>query len=181
MVVVVVMAVNTVVDHLDQPFFEKQLLLDGHFCKHYSVAHVKKKTACGQRRCCCVRAETVLLRAGRDDVAACGQRRCCCVRAETVLLRVMLRIVVHHKTNVSHDHMRQPVHTRAKLVVCCTCGCVGLAANTVCWRDCGSIPHMLPMSHCSGHMLPMSHCSRRRLCVVSGSQHVPQLLPDPTM
>ena len=62
----------------------------------------------------------MLLRAGRDDVAACGQRRCCCVRAETVLLRVMLRIVVHHKTNVSHDHMRQPVHTRVKLVVCCT-------------------------------------------------------------
>ena len=28
-VVVVVMAVNTVVDHLDEPFFEKQLLLDG--------------------------------------------------------------------------------------------------------------------------------------------------------
>ena len=32
----------------------------------------------------------------------------------------MLRIVVHHKTNVSHNHMRQPVHTRAKPVVCCT-------------------------------------------------------------
>ena len=30
MVVVVVMAVNTVVDHLDEHFFEKQLLLDGH-------------------------------------------------------------------------------------------------------------------------------------------------------
>ena len=28
------------------------------------------------------------------------ERRCCCVRAETVLLRVMLRIVVHHNTNV---------------------------------------------------------------------------------
>ena len=36
------MAVNTVVDHLDEPFFEKQLLLDGQFCKPYSVAHVKK-------------------------------------------------------------------------------------------------------------------------------------------
>ena len=36
------MAVNTVVDHLDEPFFEKQLLLDWHFCKPYSVAHVKK-------------------------------------------------------------------------------------------------------------------------------------------
>ena len=42
------------------------------------------------------------------------------MQAETVLLRIMLRIVVHHKTNVSHDHMRQPVHTRVKLVVCCT-------------------------------------------------------------
>ena len=41
-VVVVVMAVNTVVDHLDEPFFEKQLLLDGQFCKPFSVAHVKK-------------------------------------------------------------------------------------------------------------------------------------------
>ena len=41
-VVVVVMAVNTVVDHLDELFFEKQLLLDGQFCKPYSVAHVKK-------------------------------------------------------------------------------------------------------------------------------------------
>ena len=41
MVVVVVMAVNTVVDHLDEPFFYKQLLLDGQFCKPYSVAHVK--------------------------------------------------------------------------------------------------------------------------------------------
>ena len=28
------------------------------------------------------------------------ERQCCCVRAETVLLRVMLRIVVHHNTNV---------------------------------------------------------------------------------
>ena len=43
MVVVVIMAMNTVVDHPDEPFFfEKQLLLDGHFCKPYSVAHVKK-------------------------------------------------------------------------------------------------------------------------------------------
>ena len=32
----------------------------------------------------------------------------------------MLRIVVHHNTNVSHDHMRQPVHATAKPVVCCT-------------------------------------------------------------
>ena len=40
-VVVVVMAVNTVVDHLDELFFEKQLLLDGQFCKPYPVAHVK--------------------------------------------------------------------------------------------------------------------------------------------
>ena len=37
-VVVVVMAVNTVVDHLDELFFLKQLLLDGQFCKPYSVA-----------------------------------------------------------------------------------------------------------------------------------------------
>ena len=36
------MAVNTVVDHLDEPFFEKQLLLDWHCCKPYAVAHVKK-------------------------------------------------------------------------------------------------------------------------------------------
>ena len=45
-VVVVVMAVNTVVDHLDELFFfEKQLLLDGQFCKPFSVAHVKKLQA----------------------------------------------------------------------------------------------------------------------------------------
>ena len=34
-VVVVVITVNTVVDHLDEPFFKKRLLLDGQFCKPY--------------------------------------------------------------------------------------------------------------------------------------------------
>ena len=67
MVVVVVMAVNTVVDHLDELFFEKQLLLDGHVYKPYSVAHVKKHgwtvahlTICVGRACgiCYVGLET---------------------------------------------------------------------------------------------------------------------------
>ena len=40
--------------------------------------------------------------------------------ANATMKSIMLRMVVHHNTNVSHDHMRQPVHTRVKLVVCCT-------------------------------------------------------------